>query len=843
MQTVGLNVILGADFSSAQEAMAKFRQSVDALAAQTSKTFAQMAGTARDIGNAFKPVSDGARNATQTVINESKARQQADREETQAAINASRIRMQGIREEQQAQRAATQAKRAEKDVYGQLVAESNELVRKYYNAAAAIIKYGDASKITAEDLEELRVKALGSQEQLKSIEAGAGRFQRNVGNYSGATQYLQQSIAQLSGEIPNFFQSMRIGFMSIGNNIQPISMAISQLRAENAKLIAQGKETIPVFKTVLKSFLGWQTLLLVGVGVISAYGGKLIDMATGADETKAKAKALKEQQDQLNKAFESGASSASKTIVQVQTLAAEMTNSNTPLSKKKDLYNQLIAQYPQLDDGTGTWTEKIKRLSIAINNDLIPALRKQAVMQGYAAQAAKLGQEIAANSAQSAGLLAKREAARAIIQLSPKPSISAFREAAAAEKAYKDNQDAAKDLDRQLSALINKQVEVSQALDKTVLSQKTYKEQLQNTVKAEQAKLDALKTGTPEYEKQYNVLQKAKNALKEYDPPLKDAKIHTDALTKSTHNLNAEFDNTDARLKAGIIDTLGALQEKFRAVQNHLADLFKNGGSQEAIQRDIQLLKQIQFQLHSLSSIDLNSSKGFLFGGNAEKEFHNYLQGAENVKKRTKELADGFYDTLGIQNPRDAIKRRQLDTELSDKGIDTSKYLDPNKNAKEQAVDLKNAGKGLNKEFNKTYSQLNKIVGGPLDDFTQAIFHGDNAMDALGNSIKNIVSSLAAAVIKAGIFSAIMSAINPTSFASGGGFLGILGKLLPFATGGIVTGPTPALVGEAGPEAIIPLNKLNSIMGNRNIDVSVHGEIRNRAIKIANDKATAIRTR
>ncbi|MPN38853.1 hypothetical protein SDC9_186378 [bioreactor metagenome] len=33
----------------------------------------------------------------------------------------------------------------------------------------------------------------------------------------------------------------------------------------------------------------------------------------------------------------------------------------------------------------------------------------------------------------------------------------------------------------------------------------------------------------------------------------------------------------------------------------------------------------------------------------------------------------------------------------------------------------------------------------------------------------------------------------------------VFGALFPFASGGIVTGPTPALIGEAGPEAVVPL--------------------------------------
>ena len=37
---------------------------------------------------------------------------------------------------------------------------------------------------------------------------------------------------------------------------------------------------------------------------------------------------------------------------------------------------------------------------------------------------------------------------------------------------------------------------------------------------------------------------------------------------------------------------------------------------------------------------------------------------------------------------------------------------------------------------------------------------------------------------------------------------------IPFANGGIVTGPTLGLVGEAGPEAIIPLDRAGQLGGN-----------------------------
>ena len=50
------------------------------------------------------------------------------------------------------------------------------------------------------------------------------------------------------------------------------------------------------------------------------------------------------------------------------------------------------------------------------------------------------------------------------------------------------------------------------------------------------------------------------------------------------------------------------------------------------------------------------------------------------------------------------------------------------------------------------------------------------------------------------------------------------GTVLKMATGGIVTSPTLALIGEAGSEAVIPLSKMDS-MGGQNITINVGGSV------------------
>ncbi len=64
----------------------------------------------------------------------------------------------------------------------------------------------------------------------------------------------------------------------------------------------------------------------------------------------------------------------------------------------------------------------------------------------------------------------------------------------------------------------------------------------------------------------------------------------------------------------------------------------------------------------------------------------------------------------------------------------------------------------------------------------------------------------------------------------------------PLASGGIVTGPTFALIGEAGPEAVIPLSRAGGFGDRRPTHVHVHLNGREIALAVADDLPGALRT-
>ena len=101
-------------------------------------------------------------------------------------------------------------------------------------------------------------------------------------------------------------------------------------------------------------------------------------------------------------------------------------------------------------------------------------------------------------------------------------------------------------------------------------------------------------------------------------------------------------------------------------------------------------------------------------------------------------------------------------------------------------------------------------IGGALLNLGRDIVN--KIVEGIGQVAGNIGSAILGAIPGGG---AIKSAI--------GGVGKIATKVWPFAEGGIVTGPTLGLVGEAGPEAIIPLDRLRNMRmgGGGDINITV----------------------
>ena len=139
---------------------------------------------------------------------------------------------------------------------------------------------------------------------VSKAEQSVGQHQRNVGNYAGSFNGLQNSINQVTRELPAFVNSAQTGFMAISNNIPMLVDLFHALKKANAELNAQGEKTTPVWKQMLSGIFSWQTALSVGITLITVYGKEIGNLVSGLFGVKNANEDLIKTQDEYNKSLD-----------------------------------------------------------------------------------------------------------------------------------------------------------------------------------------------------------------------------------------------------------------------------------------------------------------------------------------------------------------------------------------------------------------------------------------------------------------------------------------------------------------------------------------------------------
>jgi len=193
----------------------------------------------------------------------------------------------------------------------------------------------------AENIEQKVKKQLdnsfkGSNVEIDKATAAIGRQKRQ---FDG----LGFSIAQITRELPAFTYSAQTGFLAISNNIPMLADEIGKLKKENDALIASGQKGQSVIGQLAKSFLSWQTVLSVGVTLLTVYVPQIISFLGNLFKTKRAIDDNKKSMEALNRAYES--SSYQKAIKSIIEVRAAFAGAGTDIDKKAKalkLYNETL---------------------------------------------------------------------------------------------------------------------------------------------------------------------------------------------------------------------------------------------------------------------------------------------------------------------------------------------------------------------------------------------------------------------------------------------------------------------------------------------------------------------
>ena len=267
------------------------------------------------------------------------------------------------------------------------------------------------------------------------------------------------------------------------------------------------------------------------------------------------------------------------------------------------------------------------------------------------------------------------------------------------------------------------------------------------------------------------------------------------SIQESIKNTQQSITDLEQSYNQTKTDDVKSVAEKIVESENKVADIKEQLAKATTADEKLQLQKQLADEQKNL-----DSSKDWQLTHTAE------MAEAERRAKETdlqRTIED--YNAKRILADQDyAEKLARLNQEVVDL---------TNKNTREIALYIENV--------TKKKEQLDKET----DDYKKAMKDEQDAAVSSANAQTVAYNNLANAKARAGIKSTVVATVAPTNNSnidSTGTALIAPGGMPKFAEGGIVNGPTIALVGEAGPEAIIPLSK----MGNgATINININGAI------------------
>lgn len=237
--------------------------------------------------------------------------------------------------------------------YNEMKASMLQLEKEYYNLSQAA-REGAKGMDILNNIGKLN-------QQLKDIDAQMGNYQRNVGNYASGWNGLNVSIQQIARELPALSVNANTFFLAISNNLPIFIDELKKARVEYELLKKSGQTATPVFKQVLSSLLSWQTALVVGITLLSSYGGEITKWVGSLFDARKELDALEELQKDFNKAQLDGAKNAQDEAVRLNILYRAATNLERPMKERLTAVKELKREYP-------TYFNNIKDENILVGN-------------------------------------------------------------------------------------------------------------------------------------------------------------------------------------------------------------------------------------------------------------------------------------------------------------------------------------------------------------------------------------------------------------------------------------------------------------------------------------------
>ena len=182
--------------------------------------------------------------------------------------------------------------------------------------------------------------------RMKQLQEATGKFTLNVGNYKSAWDGLGVSAQQLVRELPSLAVSANTFFLAISNNIPMLVDEINKLKAANAAAAAAGEATVPIWRSVARAFLSWNTGISLGITLLTVFGGDIIKWVQNLVTGEKQLDHMKDAMQGVNDAMQNGRKDAQQSIVRLNLLYNATQDVTRSTEERKKAVAELKKEFP-----------------------------------------------------------------------------------------------------------------------------------------------------------------------------------------------------------------------------------------------------------------------------------------------------------------------------------------------------------------------------------------------------------------------------------------------------------------------------------------------------------------
>lgn len=234
----------------------------------------------------------------------------------------------------------------------QLNAKISKLTAQY-NSLSGEVRKSSVGEALAKEIAEV-------QTEVNKANDAVLNFRNNVGNYASAAKGfsgLNISIQQVARELPSLTMSLSQFFLAISNNLPMLGDELTRAKEANKALKAEGKATIPVFKQVVSAIFSWQTALVVGITLLTAYGKEIGNWVKGLFSAKEASISMAEAQQKVDEELKESGYGIGEQIAKLKTLQSQWNALGDDLSARKkfitenkDAFDELGVKVTDVND-------------------------------------------------------------------------------------------------------------------------------------------------------------------------------------------------------------------------------------------------------------------------------------------------------------------------------------------------------------------------------------------------------------------------------------------------------------------------------------------------------------